>query len=52
LNEAADIDEKEASGINEIMELDEQEKKLEESAMKALLNLTDLSGTPLDKNTG
>ncbi|NMJ76925.1 hypothetical protein GLU64_00735 [Nanohaloarchaea archaeon] len=52
LNEAADIDEKEASGINEIMELDEQEKKLEESAMKALLNLTDISGTPLDKNPG
>jgi tetratricopeptide (TPR) repeat protein len=52
LKEAAEIGEKEASGINEIMELDEQERKLEDSAMKALLNLTDLSETPLDKNPG
>ncbi|MFB6244854.1 MAG: hypothetical protein ABEJ03_00745 [Candidatus Nanohaloarchaea archaeon] len=52
LNEVADLDEKEASGLEETMRLDEQERKLEEAALKALIKLTDLSGTPLEETPG
>lgn len=52
LKELTEIDEREAAGLEEIMGLDKQEKELEQAAMKALMNLTDLSGTPLDKNPG